>query len=215
MPAVVVENTVCPGCHSNLRHRLFWEVCRERLTGTVLHFAPEPCLSVRLAAMPEVDYITADLLRTDVKLITSISAINLPDGAVDGVIAIHVLEHVRDDRAAMNEVFRVLKGGGWFALAVPLWDKATLEDPSIVTDEARAAAYGQANHVRIYGRDIEDRLSGTGFEVEVFDYRTVFNGEVERNFQHDAEGVLFLAAKPGDGRGLVHRVRTDQRAACA
>lgn len=46
-------------------------------------------------------------------------ALPFPDGAFDGVIVTEVLEHCIDPRAAVAEVFRVLKPGGLFLVTSP------------------------------------------------------------------------------------------------
>lgn len=81
-------------------------------------------------------------------------------------------------------------------MMVPIIGEATHEDPSICLPEDRVKYFGQENHVRLYGMDFRDRLCGVGFEVKVIPYEDVFGGTVERNFQHDAEGTLFIAYKP-------------------
>ena len=42
----------------------------------------------------------------------------IPTGTVDGLIAIHVLNHVRDEARALAEIRRVLKAGGFFLSTV-------------------------------------------------------------------------------------------------
>ena len=44
-----------------------------------------------------------------------------PDDTFDRIIASEVLEHVPDDQAALDELFRVLKPGGTLAVTVPAW----------------------------------------------------------------------------------------------
>jgi hypothetical protein len=46
---------------------------------------------------------------------------------------------------------------------------ATYEDASIITPGARLQAFGQMDHVRIYGSDYAKRLSEAGFQVSSFD----------------------------------------------
>jgi SAM-dependent methyltransferase len=97
-----------------------------------------------------------------------ITDIPLDDGSFDMIVCSHVLEHVPDDRKAMRELFRVLRPGGWAVLQSPL-DPArphTYEDWSITAPQERQRAFGQHDHVRIYGRDYGDRLEEAGFRVE-------------------------------------------------
>ena len=52
-------------------------------------------------------------------LLASASATGLPDASCDGVIFLDVLEHLADERGAVDEIARVLKPGGALALSVP------------------------------------------------------------------------------------------------
>jgi ubiquinone/menaquinone biosynthesis C-methylase UbiE len=64
-----------------------------------------------------------------------------------------VLEHVSNDTEAMLELFRVLKPGGWAIVQVPI-DKSrdiTFEDPYITSPDERERAFGQYDHLRLYG----------------------------------------------------------------
>jgi SAM-dependent methyltransferase len=98
-----------------------------------------------------------------------ITDIPYDEGWFDAVICSHVLEHIPDDAAAMSELHRVLRPGGWAVFLVPidLDSPTTLEDPSVVTPEQRLEAYWATDHVRLYGRDFTDRLRAAGFDVEV------------------------------------------------
>jgi SAM-dependent methyltransferase len=49
------------------------------------------------------------------------TALPFPDDTFDMVIAAEVLEHIRADQAAINEVARVLRPGGTVAVTVPAW----------------------------------------------------------------------------------------------
>jgi SAM-dependent methyltransferase len=95
-----------------------------------------------------------------------------PDDSFDVVICSHVLEHVPDDRMAMREIRRVLDREGVAYLPHPVFPERaeTWEDATIVTPEARRHAYGQEDHVRLYGRDFTARLEGAGFTVTVRPY---------------------------------------------
>jgi SAM-dependent methyltransferase len=117
----------------------------------------------------DVVYLTADIGRPDVDARLDMTDMGVRAEAFDVIIASHVLEHVVDDRAAMRELWRILRPGGTALVMVPLDASRplTFEDPAITTPEARDAAYWQADHVRLYGRDFEDRLRAAGFEVEL------------------------------------------------
>ncbi|MGQ0810508.1 MAG: class I SAM-dependent methyltransferase [Nitrospiraceae bacterium] len=205
VPQGRIRNTICPWCGSNLRHRLFWTIGHECLKRCfearrqrikVLHFAPEQHLSRRLRMLEYVEYVTADLSRQDVDHRLDLTRLDLPDACIDVVIAIHVLEHIPNDQSAMMEILRILRPGGWAALMVPIIGDTTHEDPSITLPEDRIKYFGQENHVRLYGMDFFDRLCALGFDVKAISYQDVFGTKVERNFQHDAEGTLFIAYKP-------------------
>lgn len=78
--------------------------------------------------------------------IGSATKINLPDSSVDGVIAGEVLEHLKDDVAAVREFSRVLKPGGVCIITVPAdSSKWNMEDDI-------------AGHVRRYTREVLEHL---------------------------------------------------------
>jgi SAM-dependent methyltransferase len=92
---------------------------------------------------------------------------DLADGSFDLILCSHVLEHVPDDGAAMAELRRVLAPGGLCLVLTPYRPEVTTyEDPGITSPLDRMVAFGQQDHVRIYGNDLTDRLRGAGFEVE-------------------------------------------------
>ncbi len=95
--------------------------------------------------------------------------IDFPNESFDFVIANHVLEHVDDCQRAVSEIHRVLKVGGHAILQTPFSRilTQTWEDPGIKTVEARTEAYGQGDHVRLFGRDVFERLSFSGLVSRV------------------------------------------------
>ena len=171
-------NALCWRCGSHERHRAQWLLLdrhRPELledTRALLHFSPEWCLRDRLGSLSHLRYVTTDLdPAQDVELRLDLTATGLPDGAFDAVICSHVLEHVRDDAAAMGELRRITAHGGWCLVMVPLaLDRAaTYEDPSITAPEERRREFLQHDHVRLYAPDIADRLRAARFDVEVVD----------------------------------------------
>jgi SAM-dependent methyltransferase len=165
-------NSVCPRCGCLKRHRELWVLLRDRLDVvegdcTILHFAPESILQKRLKALPNVRYVSADLDARDAMLRFDITNIPFPDASFDHVLCSHVLEHVPEDRAAMREIFRMLRRGGRAVVCVPIDHNraATYEEPAITSPKEREQAFGQRDHVRIYGRDFQARLEDAGFSV--------------------------------------------------
>ncbi len=188
----------CPSCDSRPRHRLLklWMDREMRLAAgaSVLHFAAEPWVRGEMAARG-AEYRTADL-NGKFELRLDITAIDLPTASVDMVIANHVLEHV-DDRAALSELHRILRPGGQAVLTVPLIEgfDATYENPAHATPEARRLHYGDADHLRWYGRDFRDRLAAPGFSVAEF---TALEPDAARYALHRGEKV-FIGRKPATG----------------
>lgn len=166
----------CPRCGSLERHRLHWlyfqttGLFRERLR--MLHMAPERAFHSHFRQMQNLHYITGDLFADNVNTRLDITRLPFADGSFDVILCSHVLEHIPDDAAAMRELRRVLRPGGWALLEVPL-DKnreQTYEDPAITSPEERLRAFGQEDHVRVYGRDYRERLEAAGFKVREDDF---------------------------------------------
>ena len=167
------SEAMCPNCLSLERHRLVHMLFETHLHELaedirILHFAPEPFLRRRLQQF--AGYIAVDFVPQDVDLGCAMDRIPFSDGAFDLVIANHVLEHVGDEATSLREVHRVMARDGRWIVSVPqvhAWDH-TYEDDSSTDPEQRRLHFGQSDHLRIYGRDIEDKLTETGFSVARF-----------------------------------------------
>ncbi len=185
----------CPSCDSRPRHRLLklW-MDREMVLGPgarVLHFAAEPWVRGWFEDRGAT-YVTADINDLfDLKI--DITAMDLPDACYDMVMSNHVLEHV-DDTAALAEMFRVLKRGGQAVISVPMiegWD-ATHEDPALATEAARRLHYGDPSHLRVYGRDVRDRIRAEGFALHEY---VAVEPDVSTHALHRGERI-FVGLKP-------------------
>jgi SAM-dependent methyltransferase len=162
-------NAMCPRCGALERHRQIALLLRDaglpRKRDRILHFAPERQLSTLLQGSA-AHYETADLRPgPGITHAVDITATGLP-GPYDLILCNHVLEHV-DDRAALAELFRLLAPGGTAVLTVPVvagWT-ATYENAAVTEAGARTLHYGQFDHLRLYGRDIRDRVAAAGFHV--------------------------------------------------
>jgi len=195
----------CPFCRSHDRERhllLFFEKLRffERLTGSaILHFAPEKWVSHRIEACRPARYVKGDLnpSRKGVERI-DVTEIPYPDESFDWVLCNHVLEHVPDDAKALRELYRVLKRGGLAILQTPFASglEKTLEDADEVnTDEKRMAFYGQEDHVRLYGRDLFDRIRAAGFHLELKKHAECMPDIEASRYGVNHEEPLFLCVK--------------------
>lgn len=131
----------------------------------LLHVAPEPILRANLRRFPHVISITVDLDQAGVRTRCDLQHLPFAANSFDAILCLHVLEHVPDDRQAMQELYRVLKVGGWAILQVPIHRQTTFEDPYVQSPAERLRLFGQADHVRVYGMDYYERLEQAGFAV--------------------------------------------------
>lgn len=162
----------------------------------MLHIAPEKCFEPRFKKVFRDGYLTADLNNSRAMEKMDITNIPYPDETFDIIYCSHVLEHIPDDKKALRELNRVLKNNGWAIILVPIEGKTTYEDPSIVTPEARLAAFGQIDHVRIYGEDYFERLEKTGFKTEVITLEQIADKVKAENMGLSlAAGEIFYSKK--------------------
>ncbi len=134
----------CPRCNAKGRHRRVWYhlehessfLAKDGLK--LLHVAPKYCLYRRLSRMKGVQYVSIDLQPAPhVGQIADLTRLPFPSGSFDGIICIHVLEHVESDLEAMREMYRVLEPGGVAVVNVPTrLGHPTLEDDTITSPEA-------------------------------------------------------------------------------
>ncbi|WP_417199103.1 class I SAM-dependent methyltransferase [Bizionia sp.] len=182
------DNVLSPSTLSLERHRLLWLYLQNdtdffSAKKSVLHFAPEQCFLKRFQKLNNLNYTTTDLESPIADVKADICNLPFKDNSYDIILCNHVLEHIPDDTKAMQELFRVMKPGGYGIFQIPqdLNRDSTFEDDSITDKKERAAIFGQYDHVRIYGRDYFDKLRNVGFKVEELDYTsTLSDAEIER-----------------------------------
>ena len=173
------ENALSPSTLSLERHRLMWLFLKDEtnfFSSTkklkVLHIAPEQCFLDLFRKQKNLDYITSDLESPIADVKADICDLPFQENEFDVVFCNHVLEHIPNDTKAMQELFRVLKKGGFGIFQIPqdLSRATTFEDNSITDKKERSAIFGQYDHVRVYGRDYFDKLRSIGFKVDEIDY---------------------------------------------
>lgn len=180
------KNTVCPYCFSFPRHRVVCEHFDKNK-----HIFSDDANILMVGAEYSIEqwfnnhglsYTTADLFDRTADLKVDILNTPFADNSWSIIICNHVLEHVPDYKIALKELKRILKKDGILELAVPIdmSFSTTYEDDSIVTEKQRIEAFGQPDHLRIFGSNFKDLLMEAGFSVEVINgndlpakYRTV------------------------------------------
>ena len=182
------ENVLSPGTLSLERHRLMWLYLQRQTDffikpAKVLHIAPEQAFYKRFKKLKNLDYITADLYSPLADVKADITDLPFDDNEFDVIFCNHVLEHIPDDTKAMQELYRVMKSGGFGIFQVPLDEnrKETFQDDSITDPDERTRIFGQYDHVRVYGTDYFDKLGSIGFKVEAVDFtKTMSDSEIDK-----------------------------------
>ena len=155
----------CPKCGELERARMAMLVVNEiyddhKASQTdVLHISPENFLR-KIFKKKYKSYISSDLYRKDVDHQFDIEEIPYPDNSFDLVFASHVLEYVKNDKKAINEIKRVLRPGGLAFLPVPM-----LHDKTIDFEERPP----NKRIIRETGADYFDRYREVFTEVKVHD----------------------------------------------
>jgi len=196
-------NVLSPSTLSLERHRLLW-LYLERKTDfftqarKMLHFAPEQAFYKRFKKMKHLEYTTTDLNSPLADVKADICDLPFKDNSYDVIFCNHVLEHIPNDELAMQELYRVLKPGGFAILQIPqdLKRATTFEDDSIRDPKKRAEIFGQYDHVRIYGRDYFTKLEEKGFEVEKICLANELTPEEIDRYRIDPKEILPVCRKP-------------------
>ncbi|HIP49721.1 MAG TPA: SAM-dependent methyltransferase [Lutibacter sp.] len=179
------QNALAPGTLSLERHRLLWLYLKNDTAFfteplKVLHIAPEQAFLTRFKNQKNLDYVTADLYSPLADVKADITDLPFKNDEFDVLFCNHVLEHITDDTKAMQELYRVLKKGGWGIFQIPqdLNREFTYEDVNIIDPKERTKHFGQYDHVRVYGKDYFDKLRKVGFKVTPIDYSEIISAEL-------------------------------------
>ncbi|WP_418500941.1 class I SAM-dependent methyltransferase [Flagellimonas sp.] len=196
------ENVLSPSTLSLERHRLLWLYLKNETDFftkplKLLHFAPEQAFYKRFRRLRNIAYTTTDLNSPLADVKADICNLPFEDNAFDVILCNHVLEHIPNDTKAMQELYRVMKPGGWGIFQIPqdLKRENTFEDDTITDKKERAKIFGQYDHVRIYGRDYFDKLRSVGFTVEEMDYTSVLPKEDVEKYRLAKGEIIPLARK--------------------
>ncbi len=195
------QNALSPGTLSLERHRLMWLYLKQTNFFTaklkVLHFAPEQCFYSLFKQLKNLDYTTTDLYSPLADIKADICNLPFKNNSFDVIFCNHVLEHIVDDKKAMQELYRILKPNGWGIFQIPIDEKReeTYEDFSIINKEDRKKHFGQYDHVRVYGNDYYQKLANIGFAVEKINLSTKLTPEEVQRFGLQKNEILPLVSK--------------------
>lgn len=193
-------NRICPRCHSSERYRALDLWLRDRAVrpgARLLEVAPID-LVAPLARRLGYDYRSVDLHSPRAQVRGDLCRLPFRDATFDVIVCFHVLEHVPDDHAAMQELARVTRPDGETVVVVP-WDPGrsdTFEDPTVTSPEERERLFGQSDHVRIYGPDVTDRLVAAGFTVDEAPWITLLGPAPGRRAALEGNDDRFWLCRP-------------------
>ena len=179
------KNALCPGTLSLERHRLLWlyldnetNILKSNLK--VLHVAPEQIFFKKFKKFNHWNYLTFDINSPIADIKGDLKSMKFKDESFDLVICNHVLEHIEDDKMALEEIYRVLNINGIAILQVPINvnREKTFEDSKITSQYDREKYFGQYDHVREYGIDYKELIEQVGFQVEMINYSDNFSEEM-------------------------------------
>ena len=125
---------------------------------------------------------TADMYMKGVTYKVNLSCMTeISTASFDAWICLHVLEHVPNDRKALQELLRILKPGGFGILLVPI----SLTLPT--TDE---------DHVRLYAKkDFMQRIEDAGFLLKSLG-KDYFGEDTLKALGLPMTSVLYVVKKP-------------------
>ena len=95
-----------------------------------------------------------------------LTAMDFPDNYFDIFICAGVLEHIKDDEKALQEVHRVLKPTGTAVIWIPI---GYYDDPKGLStiEFSHRMFYGREGHWRSYGLDFKEMFNSQEFSVKV------------------------------------------------
>lgn len=191
------------------RHRFIWHYLKNQTTLfeqnkiSLLHISPEFAFYEKLKNQKNIHYFPVDKFEPgyDYQSLTmnfDLLSNDLESEKYDFIICNHVLEHIIDDKSAIENIYQLLKYGGNVIVSVPILpnNSPTYEDYTITSAGERRKHFGQWDHVRYYGTDISKRLENAGFIVKKvcsFDY---FTEKEREKFGVPNESWLFHLTKP-------------------
>ena len=199
------KGVLSPSTLSLERHRALWLYLNKEtiLLNSpskieLLHIAPEQCFYSIFKKKENLNYNTFDLNSPLAEVHGDITKLPFKKDSFDFILCNHVLEHIENDRLAMEELFRVMKPGGYGIVQVPMQPNRlmTYEDFSITDPKKRVKQFGQYDHVRWYGRDdYFTRLVDVGFTTQKVRVNEFFTKEEINRYGLDINEIIPVIQK--------------------
>lgn len=195
----------CPHCACTDRDRHLWLYMTAvglpaTLRGAdILHLAPERALEPLFEACGPASYLRGDLHPSQPHHQTlDAHALPFPGQAFDLIVANHLLEHVRDAAQVLAEFRRCLKPGGILIAQTPYAPRLarTFELLAPVTTEFARLFYGQDDHVRLFGADMESYFRAAGLNGALVVHDALLAGIDGAEFGCNPLEPLFAFSRP-------------------
>ncbi len=190
------EEIACPHCLSEPRQRALFKYLREKLLSSYLYTMKRGsflCLEVSPdrsnpveKALKNAVYISIDLEPSHAMFGMDLTKLTFTDNTFNLVVCPHVLEHIKDDQAAIAQIYRVLDEGGTALIQVPV---GYYDDPcGESTMEFDPPPF--YHHHRSYGWDFKKKLEKAGFKVNIIRYT---DADMRLDMENEA---IFECRKP-------------------
>ncbi|MEL1244160.1 class I SAM-dependent methyltransferase [Flavobacterium sp. DGU11] len=188
------HDLLCPRCGSLARDRRLWKLLNDDFVNSginVLDFSPSRSLARNMKKIKDIEYVCSDLSGNFIADHQyDITDLDITAEYFDLIICYHILEHIENDKKAMEELYRIMKPGAKGLIQTPFKDGDIYEDSAITSAMDREVHFGQDDHVRIYSvSGLKQRLEDRGFIAEARQFeKDIYNGLLEE--------TVFTITKP-------------------
>jgi SAM-dependent methyltransferase len=159
----------------------------------VLEMAPKACFTDFCKRRPGWSYVSGDLSSPTAMVRCDLRKMPFANDSFDLIVVFHVMEHIIEDAPAFREIARMLDQDGLGLICVPVRGEMTQEG---APESEWERVYGQADHVRIYGMDIEARMRTAGLSVQCVDVQQYFSAaQLDRHGLRGDDRYLFFVRK--------------------